>query len=141
MKINPQRFFNFCANHAPLLRGLTEARGELSEADVRRLIRSIGNTNGELPETTWRSLSELQILRPTETGSDFYLVAEPVNRLIAYLFDEARAATPEIIAGYIQSLDALAKQLSRAIEGDDIAIVRLALEEIPQTLRRIHADL
>lgn len=141
MKINPQRFFNFCANHAPLLRGLADAKGELSEADVRRLIRNGGNSSGELPETTWRNLRELQILVPTEAGSDFYSVADPVNRLIAYLFDEARAATPQIIAGYIQSLDTLGKQLSRAIDGDDISIVRLALEEILQTLRRIQADL
>jgi hypothetical protein len=81
-------------------------------------------------------LRELQILVPTEVGSDYYFVAEPVNRLIAYLFDEARATTPEIITGYIQSLDALGKQLSRAIEGEDITVVRLALEEIQQTLRR-----
>jgi hypothetical protein len=141
MKINPQRFFNFCANHAPLLRGLAETKGELSEAEVRRLIRSIGSSNGELPETTWRSLRELQILVPSEAGSDFYFVAPPVNRLIEYLFDEARATTPEIITGYIQSLAALGKQLSRAIEGDDIAIVKIALEEIQQSLRRIQADL
>ena len=90
MKINPQRFFNFCANHAPLLRGLADTKGELSEAEVRRLIRSIGSSNGELPETTWRSLRELQILVPSEAGSDSYFVAPPVNRLIEYLFDEAR---------------------------------------------------
>lgn len=141
MKINPQRFFNFCTNHVPLLRGLAETKGELSETDIRRLIRTIGSVNGELPETTWRSLRELQILVPSETGSDFYFVAPPVGRLIEYLFDEARATTPEIITGYIQSLAALGKQLSRAIESDDIAMVKIALEEIQQTLRRIQADL
>ena len=141
MKINPQRFFRFCESHAPLLRGLVEIKGELSEADVRRLIRSIGNANGELPETTWRSLRELQILVPAESGSDFYFVAPPVTRLIEYLYDEARATTPQIIAGYIQSLDALGKQLSRAIDGEDLIVVRLALEEMQQTLRRIYADL
>ena len=29
MKINPQSFFNFCANHAPLLRALAERGGEI----------------------------------------------------------------------------------------------------------------
>ena len=124
-----------------MLRGLAEAKGELSEADARRLIRSNGNSTGELPETTWRNLRELQILVPAEAGSDFYFVAPPVNRLIEYLYDEARATTPQIITGYIQSLDALGKQLSRAIDGEDITVVRLALEEIQQTLRRIQADL
>jgi hypothetical protein len=46
----------------------------------------------ELPETTWRRLRELQILVSTETGSDFYFLAEPVRRLLAYLFDGKLAA-------------------------------------------------
>jgi len=31
MKINPQSFFNFCANHVPLLRALAERGVEISE--------------------------------------------------------------------------------------------------------------
>ena len=141
MKVSPQTFFNFCAMHVPLLRALQERVGELSEADARRLIRDSGKASDELPETTWRRLRELQILLPTEPGSDFYFLAEPVSRLLAYLFDEANAATPEIIRGYIQSLETLGKQLTRAIDTDDFTVVRLALEEIQQTLRRIYADL
>ena len=141
MKVSPQTFFNFCAAHVPLLRALQERVGELSEADARRLIRDSVRADDELPETTWRRLRELQVLVPTEPGSDFYFLAEPVARLLAYLLDEAKAATPEIIRGYIQSLEALGKQLSRAIDTDDLTVVRLALEEIQHTLRRIHADL
>ena len=141
MKITPQSFFSFCSIHVPLLRALAAVGGEISEASARRLIRTTVNSGEELPETTWRRLRELQILVPTETGSDFYFLAEPINRLLAYLFDEAQAATPEIIRGYIHSLDALGKQLSRAIDGDDLAVVRIALEEIQQTLRRIQCDL
>ena len=141
MKVSPQTFFNFCADHVPLLRALQERVGELSEADARRLIRDSGNANDELPETTWRRLRELQILVPTEPGSDFYFFAESVSRLLAYLLDEANAATPEIIRGYIQSLEALGKQLSDAIDTDNLTVVRLALDEIQQTLRRIYADL
>lgn len=140
MKIPPQTFFNFCASHVPLLRELARQEGEISEADARRLIRSSGSADQELPETTWKRLRELQILVQTEMDGDFYLLAEPVRRLLAYLFDEAQAATPEIIRGYIQSLDALNKQLARAIEGDDPLSVRLALEELHHVLRRIQSD-
>ncbi len=140
MKIPPQTFFNFCANHVPLLRELARQEGEISEADARRLIRSCRIADLELPETTWKRLRELQILVPTEMDGDFYLLAEPVSRLLAYLFDEAKAATPEIIRGYIQSLDALNKQLARAIEGDDPLSARLALEELHHVLRRIQSD-
>ncbi|NJM54665.1 MAG: hypothetical protein HC841_00930 [Verrucomicrobiae bacterium] len=141
MKVPPQSFFTFCANHVPLLRALAETSGEISEADARRLIRTTGSPDDELPETTWRRLRELQILVPTEVGSDFYFLAEPMNRLMAYLFDEAQAATPEMIRGCIDSLDVTGKQLSRAIDGDDLAGVRSALEEIQKPLRRIQVDL
>lgn len=140
MKISPQTFFNFCAGHVPLLRVLKEQEGEVSEADVRRLIRNT-MTSEELPETTWRRLIELQILVPVEPGSDFHLMAEQVSRLLAYLFDEAKAATPEIINGYIDSIDTLDVQLSKAIDLEDIFGARLALEELQQTLRRIQNDL
>jgi hypothetical protein len=141
MKVPPQSFFNFCAQHVPLLRALVELNGEVSEADTRRLIRTTASEETELPETTWRRLRELQILVPIEPGSDFYLLAEPIGRLLAYLFDEAQATTPEIVRGYIQSLEASGKQLSRAIDGDDLTVVRLAVDEIYETLRRVLANL
>lgn len=141
MKVPPQPFFNFCASHVPLLRELARQEDEIAEADARRLIHSSGSADQELPETTWKRLREMQILVPTELDGDFYLLAEPVRRLLAYIFDEAQAATPEIIQGYIQSLDALNKQLARAIEGDDPLSARLALEELHHVLRRIQSDI
>jgi hypothetical protein len=140
MKISPQTFFNFCATHVAILRVLKEQEGEISEADVRRLIRSTP-AGDELPETTWRRLTELQILVAVEPGSDFYFMAEQVSRLLSYLFDEANAASPEIINGYINSIDSLDKQLSRAIDSEDMFGARLALEELQQTMRRIQSDL
>jgi len=141
VKIPPQTFFNFCAGHVSLLRALVEREGEISEAEARRLIRAHASEAEELPETTWRRLRELQILVPVEAGSDFHYLADPVRRLLNYLFDEAQAATPEMIRGYIQSLEALGKQLSRAIDQDDMAMVQIALGEMQIALRRIFADL
>jgi hypothetical protein len=140
MKIPAGTFFNFCATHVPLLRALMEGGGEISESDVRRHIRST-STSEELPETTWRRLNELQIVVRSEPGSDFYFMVDPVKRLLSYLFDEATAATPELIAGYIDSVETLDKQLSRATEQEDTTGIRLALEELQQTLRRVQNDL
>jgi hypothetical protein len=140
MKIPAATFFNFCAAHVPLLRALMEASGEVSESDVRRLIRAT-STSDEPQENTWRRLNELQILVPVEPGRDFYFMADPVQRLLSYLFDEATAATPELIAGYIDSIEELDKQLSRATEEEDTTGIRLALEELHQTLRRVQNDL
>jgi hypothetical protein len=90
MKISPQTFFNFCADHVPLLRVLKEQEAEVSEADVRRLIRS--TASDELPETTWRRLGELQILVPVEPGSDFYFMAEQVSRLLSLSFRRGKCS-------------------------------------------------
>jgi hypothetical protein len=141
MKINPQSFFNFCANHASLLRALSERGGELSETDIMRLIHANPSTVEELPETARRRLRELQILVPTEPGSELLFMAEPLSRLLTYLFNEANPATPEIIRGYMMSLETTGKQLGRALDEEDVQRVKLAFDEISQTLRRIHADL
>lgn len=140
MKIPAQPFFRFCSNHVPLLRALAEHQSDLTEAETRTLVRSTSGPDDERPETTWQRLIEYQILVPTEVESDLYLMARPVSRLIAYLFDEAQAATPEIIRGYIQSLESLNKQFSRAIDDDSVSAMRLSLEELQHTLQRIQGD-
>jgi hypothetical protein len=141
MKVNASTFFSFCASHVALLRGLSERDGELSESEVYRLIRANAAQHEELPDTTWRRLKELQILVPSEPGSFSYLMADPVCRLLTYLFDDANPSTPEMVRGYVESLDALGRKLSRAIDSDDVTFVGLAFNEISGTLRRIHADL
>jgi len=141
MKINPQSFFNFCANHAPLLRGLAERGGEISEAEAMRLIRANPSAGEELPETAWRRLRELQILVPTEPGSELFFMADPVARLLTYLFNEANPATPEMIRGCVLSLETTGKRLARALDEDDVQQVKLAFEDISLPLSRIHVDL
>ena len=141
MKVNPQSFFNFCANHATLLRALAERGGEISEAEAVRLIRMNPSAAEEIPETAWRRLRELQILVPTEPGSEVFFMADPVSRLLTYLFNEANPATPEMIRGYVLSLETTGKRLARALDEEDVQEAKLAFEEITQTLRRIHADL
>ena len=141
MKVNPQSFFNFCASHTVLLRSLADRDGEISETEALRLIRANPGAAEELPETAWRRLCELQILVPTEPGGDVFLLADPVARLLTYLFNEANPATPEMIQGYVLSLETTRKRLVRALEEENIQLVRLALEEIGLALRRIYADL
>ena len=141
MKVNPQSFFNFCSNHATLLRSLADHGGEISEADAMRLIRANPSTVEELPETAWRRLCELQILIPTEPGSEVFLMADPVARLLTYLFNEANPATPEMIRGYVLSLETTGKRLARALDEENVQQVKLAFEEVGLALRRIHADL
>jgi hypothetical protein len=142
MKINPQSFFNFCASHAPLLRALAERGGEISEAEAMRLIRAHPGAGEELPQTAWRRLTEdTQILVPTEPGGELFFMAEPVARLLNYLFNEANPATPEMIRGYVFSLETTGRRLARALDQDDLQAVKLAFEEISLTLRRVYADL
>src|SRR5665213_694940 len=140
MKVNPQTFFTFCANHAPLLRALAEPGGEISEAEAMRLIRANPYAE-ELPETAWKRLCDLQILVLNEAHSDLFFMAEPLSRLLTYLFNEGNPATPEIIGGYVLSLETTGKQLARALDDEDVQKVKLAFDEISQTLRRIYADL
>ena len=141
VKVNPQAFFGFCSGHVPLLRALSSRAGEISDADVQRFIQAHATPDQELPKTTWQRLLEYQILVPSEPGSSFYLLADPVGRLLTYLFDEANPATPEMIGGYIASLEALSRKLGRALEEENVTVVELSFREINDTLRRIYGDL
>jgi hypothetical protein len=141
VKVNPQTFFNFCSHHVSLLRALADGGGEFSEAELMRLIKIHSAGQDELPQTAWRNLRDLQILVTTEPGSETYLLAEPVAGLLAYLQNEANPATPELIRGYVQSLETLGQRLSVALTAEDVTVVKLAFDEITVTLRRIYADL
>lgn len=46
-----------------------------------------------------------------------------------------------MVRGCIESLRVVGHQLARSIEQDDLSLLRLATEEIHQTLRRVHSDL
>jgi hypothetical protein len=95
-----------------------------------RLIRANPSLVEELPETAWRRLCELQILIPTEPGSEAFLMADPVARLLTYLFNEANPATPEMIRGYVLSLETTGKRLARALDEENVQQVKLAFEEV-----------
>src|SRR6266550_2178348 len=140
MRINPQSFFNFCANHAPLLSTLAARGGDFSEAEAMRLIRANPGIGEELPETAWRRLRELQILIPTEPGSEVFFVAEPVARLLNYLFNEANPATPEIICGYVASLETVNKQLAGALDDEDVQRISSAFDETERLLHRAREE-
>ena len=46
MKISPRTFFNFCAEHVPLLRELARQEGEISEADAADRLRAWAKERG-----------------------------------------------------------------------------------------------
>jgi len=141
MRVNAQAFFSFCAGHVSLLRRLSEQQGEISETEAMRIIREHAASHEELPDTTWRRLREYQILVPSEPGADVFLMAEPVARLLGYLLNETNPATPEIIRGHVQSLETVARQLSRALDTENVTAVGLAFAEISQTLRRLYSNI
>lgn len=141
MPIIPKRYFDFCAAHVSLLHALATRPGDVSEAQVRRLIRTHAGEADELPETTWQRLLELKILIPLEEGSAHYVMAEPILGLIHYLHDEASPTSPEIIAGYSAALDSSCKRLLSGIEALDPLPVAMAVREVERTLRRIKDDL
>ncbi|MCB9183328.1 MAG: hypothetical protein H6591_05370 [Flavobacteriales bacterium] len=141
MQIAPKRFFDFCANHVPLLHAIATKPGDVSEAQVRQLIRTFSDTAEELPETTWQRLTELGILVPLEEGSSHYLMAQPLRNLIEYLHDDALPTSPEIIQGYTAALESARKRIVSGVAAFDALSVALAASEVDHTLRRVQEDL
>lgn len=141
MQIAPKRFFDFCGSHVPLLHAIATKPGDVSEAQVRQLIRTFSDTAEELPETTWQRLLELGILLPLEEGSAHYVMAQPLHALIEYLHDDALPTSPEIIQGYTAALESARKRIVTGVAAFDALSVALAASEIDHTLRRVQEDL
>jgi hypothetical protein len=141
MPIQPKRFFDFCASHVPLLHAIATRPGDVSEAQVRQLIRTHSDTAAEQPETTWERLLELQILVPLEEGSSHYVLAQPLLQLMNYLHDDALPTSPEIIQGYTAALESARKRIVSGTQAFDALSVGLAATEVDHTLRRMQEDL
>lgn len=141
MQVTPKRFFDFCSSHVPLLHAIAVKPGDVSEAQVRQLIRTFSDTVSEQPETTWQRLLELQILVPLEEGSSHYVMAQPLLQLLNYLYNDAVPTSPEIIQGYIAALESARKRIVIGIEAGDALSVAMATNEVDHTLRRMQDDL
>jgi hypothetical protein len=141
MQITPKRFFDFCAGHVPLLHAIAMRPGDVSESQVRQMIRTFSDTAQEQPETTWQRLVELQVIVPIEEGSAHYVMAQPLLQLLNFLYNDALPTSPEIIQGYIAALESARKRIALGVEGGDALSVAMATNEVDHTLRRMQDDL
>ncbi|MBL7956403.1 MAG: hypothetical protein JNM49_00465 [Flavobacteriales bacterium] len=141
MQITPKRFFDFCANHVPLLHAIAIKPGDVSESQVLQMIRTFSDISAEQPKTTWERLQELQILVPVEEGSSHYVMSQPLLHLINFLYNDAVPTSPEIIQGYIAALESARKRIAIGVETGDALSVAMATNEVDHTLRRMQDDL
>ncbi|MBL0127057.1 MAG: hypothetical protein IPP83_06280 [Flavobacteriales bacterium] len=141
MQLTPKRFFDFCAAHVPLLHAIAMKPGDVSEAQVRQLIRTFSDTAVEQPETTWQRLLELQIIVPLEEGSAHYVMSQALLQLLNFLYNDALPTSPEIIQGYIAALESARMRLVVGVEAMDPLSVHMATSEVDHTLRRMQDDL
>jgi hypothetical protein len=141
MQIAPKRFFDFCASHVPLLHAIAMRPGDVSEAQVRQMIRTYGDPTQEQPDVTWQRLLELQIIAPLEEGSSHYVMSQPLLQLVNFLFNDAVPTSPEIIQGYIAALESARKRLVGGVDSLDPVSVGMAASEVDHTLRRMQDDL
>ena len=95
MQPTPKRFFDFCANHVPLLHAISQKPGDISEAQVRQMIRTFSDITTEQPQTTWERLIELQVIVPVEEGSSHYVMSQPLLQLLSFLYNDAVPTSPE----------------------------------------------
>lgn len=141
MQVTPKRFFDFCSSHVPLLHAIAVKPGDVSEAQVRQLIRTFSDAASELPETTWQRLVELQVIVPIEEGSSHYVMSQALLQLLNFLYNDALPTSPEIIQGYIAALESARKRIAIGVESGDALSVAMATNEIDHTLRRMQDDL
>ena len=140
MRINPEEFFKFCARQVPLLRDLAErsGKGDFSESEIQDLVLRHAGEFEEQPSFVARELKRLSIIAPLEEGQEFYLMTEPVAKLLQFLLAEAKPVSSQTVQGHIDFLQELCQRLRRGLEIDDAVVIELALGDITQELRRLH---
>ena len=126
MQLTPKRFFDFCGSHVPLLHAIAMKPGDVSEAQVRQMIRTFSDATTEQPETTWQRLVELQVIVPLEEGSSHYVMSQPLLQLLNFLYNDALPTSPEIIQGYIAALESARKRVELGVEAGDALSVAMA---------------
>jgi hypothetical protein len=141
MHVTPKRFFDFCAAHVPLLHAIAIKPGDISEAQLRQMIRNFSDITVEQPDTTWERLLELQVVVPIEEGSSHYVMAQPLLQLLNFLHNDAVPTSPEIIQGYTAALESARKRVLLGTDAGDPLSVAMAANEIDHTLRRMRDDL
>ena len=141
MQPTPKSFFDFCANHVPLLHAISQKPGDISEAQVRQMIRTFSDITTEQPQTTWERLIELQVIVPVEEGSSHYVMSQPLLQLLNFLYNDAVPTSPEIIQGYIAAMESARKRIALGVEAGDALSVAMATNEVDHTLRRMQDDL
>jgi hypothetical protein len=83
MQLTPKRFFDFCS-HVPLLHAIAMKPGDVSEAQVRQMIRTFSDATTEQPETTWQRLVGAASDRAAG-GGQLALRDEPAAAAVAQL--------------------------------------------------------
>ena len=141
MQPTPKRFFEFCASHVPLLHAISQKPGDISEAQVRQMIRTFSDITTEQPQTTWDRLVELHVIVPIEESSAHYVMSQPLLQLLNFLYNDAVPTSPEIIHGYIAALESARKRIAMGVEAGDTLSVAMAANEVDHTLRRMQDDL
>lgn len=141
MQVTPKRFFDFCAGHVPLLHAISQKPGDISEAQVRQMIRTFSDITAEQPQTTWERLTELQIIVPVEEGSSHYVMSQALLHLLNFLYNDAVPTSPEIIQGYIAALESARKRIALGVDAGDSLSVAMATNEVDHTLCRMQDDL
>ena len=142
MIVPPREFFQFCAKHVALLRELEQRSNgtDLSEAELANIAEVHALEAGEQPAFVIKRLKELRILESPDQSEQYFLMAEPVRGILRYLLEEAKPASAETVQSYVNELQKLAQRLRAALSADDPTIADLALNDITQTLRRLHDD-
>lgn len=136
---NPQRFFNFAAEHYALLEELL--RFELiTDAELLALAARQRKEYSASAESIAASLIELGFLEPAPEGGA-YEMPLPVWRFLQYVREQYHLTSVRQIAGYIEELDDLRQRLEASIEQQQPAQAAVLLTAIADTIEQVRQDM
>ncbi|MEW6486625.1 MAG: hypothetical protein AB1578_01760 [Thermodesulfobacteriota bacterium] len=140
MATDPQGFFQFAADHYPLLVDLYYRVEGVNDAELLALAERHRSERDPSPSYVADRLLKLGILETVPDATAVYEVVRPVRNLLGFLLVEHRLTSAPVLQAYLTELEALGAELDQAVAGRRGAQVARVLAEASDLVERVRQD-
>lgn len=137
MALEPKAFFNFAAEHYPLLLDIYNQGSDLSQSEVHEYISRHKSENSSRPDYIFNQLINLKFIQPTPEASAYYEITYHVKDLLTVLEQEHRFTSTKEIQAYLDEIDSLRQRLEVAIKEEKQGLIFTILEHMSVLVERL----
>lgn len=140
MAADPQSFFQFAADHYPLLVDLFYREEGVNDVELLALVERHRSERDPSPHYLADRLVKLGVLETVPDATAVYEMARPVRNMLAFLLLEHRLTSAAVIQGYLTELESLGRELDQAVAAQRGSHAARVLGEASDLVERVRQD-